>query len=250
LNNPITPCIYGWHTIISTLKLNPNNLQRIFLQKNRKDIRAQEVMDLASKLHIPLEIIERDELDTLAQKGKHQGVVGFLNAASSVALNENHLDVLLSQLSAPRLILVLDEIQDPHNLGACLRTADASGVQVVLIPKDKSCEITPLVRKVASGAAEKIPVIAVTNLSRVLEKLKSLGFWIYGLAGEASDSLYQTQFDEHCVIVLGAEGQGMRRLTKEKCDFLLRIPMKGHVESLNVSVACGITLFEVVRQQQ
>jgi len=163
---------------------------------------------------------------------------------------ERQLDDFLHTLRSPALLLVLDGVTDPHNLGACLRTADAAGVQAVILPKDRSAGLTPVVRKVACGAAEHLPVFAVTNLARALRTLQAAGLWVYGAAGEAEKSLYDVDFTGSVALVLGAEGSGLRRLTREHCDALVKIPMTGSVESLNVSVATGVLLYEVVRQRR
>jgi 23S rRNA (guanosine2251-2'-O)-methyltransferase len=160
------------------------------------------------------------------------------------------LDELLERTEGPPLILVLDGVTDPHNLGACLRTADAAGALAVIVPKDKSATLTPVVRKVACGAAEVIPLVAVTNLARTLEKLQQRGLWVVGTAGEAEQEIYQQDLTGPLVMIMGAEGKGMRRLTREHCDFLVKLPMAGSVSSLNVSVATGVCLFEAVRQRQ
>ncbi len=160
------------------------------------------------------------------------------------------LEELLERTETPPLILVLDGVTDPHNLGACLRTADAAGATAVIVPKDKSATLTPVVRKVACGAAEVIPLVAVTNLARTLEKLQQRGLWVVGTAGEAEQEIYQQDLTGPLVMIMGAEGKGMRRLTREHCDFLVKLPMAGSVSSLNVSVATGVCLFEAVRQRQ
>jgi len=160
------------------------------------------------------------------------------------------LEEVLERTETPPLILVLDGVTDPHNLGACLRTADAAGATAVVVPKDKSATLTPVVRKVACGAAEVIPLVAVTNLSRTLEKLQQRGLWVVGTAGEAEQEIYQQDLTGPLVMIMGAEGKGMRRLTREHCDFLVKLPMAGSVSSLNVSVATGVCLFEAVRQRQ
>ncbi len=165
-------------------------------------------------------------------------------------LNEDDLIILLESLKEPPFLLILDEINDPHNLGACLRSADAAGVHAVIVPKDRSVSLTETVRRVACGAAEKVPFVQATNLARVMDKLREAGIWIVGTADEARDSLYKTSLAGPLALVMGSEGKGLRRLTREKCDFLVKIPMFGSVESLNVSVAAGICLFEALRQRK
>src|SRR5690606_2772877 len=190
---------------------------------------------------------DRQELDEWAGGG-HQGVVA--EVSPSQVWGENMLDELLERTEGPALLLVLDGVTDPHNLGACLRTADAAGAQAVIVPKDKSATLNATVRKVACGAAEVIPLVAVTNLARTLEKLQKKGLWIVGTAGEADKELYDLDLSGPTVLVMGAEGKGMRRLTRERCDFLARLPMAGSVSSLNVSVATGVCLFEALRQRR
>jgi 23S rRNA (guanosine2251-2'-O)-methyltransferase len=179
----------------------------------------------------------------------HQGVAALCQWRDTVK-DEAFLNKLLTNLDHPALILVLDEVTDPHNLGACLRTADAAGVDAVIVPKDNSATLNMTVRKVASGAAEKVNLVAVTNLARTLAGLQERGIWISGTAGEADHSVYQADFTGPVAIVMGSEGKGLRRLTREHCDYLISIPMAGVVSSLNVSVAAGVCLFEAVRQRQ
>ena len=202
---------------------------------------------LAKQNGIKNEPVSRQQLDKLTDNAVHQGVAAECHKAAEY--HENDVDKIIDSTAKP-LFLILDGIQDPHNLGACLRSADAFGVNAVIVPKDKSVGITPTVSKVASGAAETVPFIAVTNLARTLRNLKESGIWIFGAAGEATQTLYEADLTVPAGLVLGAEGQGMRRLTKEHCDVLLNIPMQGSVSSLNVSVATGIFLFETLRQRQ
>jgi 23S rRNA (guanosine2251-2'-O)-methyltransferase len=178
----------------------------------------------------------------------HQGIVA--NAAALPDYTDSDLVRLLEEAKSPSLILILDGVTDPHNLGACLRTADAVGVDFVIIPKDKSASITPVVSKVACGAAESIPLVRVTNLARAMDVIKQQGVWIYGAAGEANQTIYELDFTSTIALALGAEGDGLRRLTREHCDGLFSLPMLGHVESLNVSVATGVSLYEVIRQRR
>jgi len=188
----------------------------------------------------------RQRLDGMAPEGRHQGVVAKVAAALALP---HTLDGVLEGLSEPALLLVLDGVQDPHNLGACLRVADAMGAHAVIAPKDRAAGLNPTVRKVASGAAETIPFITVTNLARTLRELQDLGIWVVGTAGESENDLFGMKLDGPLALVLGAEGEGLRRLTRENCDQLARIPMFGTVESLNVSVAAGMCLFEARRQR-
>lgn len=242
----MTEYIFGFHSVLTMLEKKSSFIQEILLNIKREDQRAQKIQALAAQKNISVKIVNKEALDTLCHNNNHQGFVAVCSQAKS--LGENQLDELIDQNISPKLILILDGIQDPHNLGACLRSADAVGVNLVIIPKDKACEITPLVRKTACGAVENLSIMTVVNLKRVIETLKKKNFWIYGLDGTAETSIYETKFDANTALVLGSEGQGLRRLTKESCDFLINIPMRGHVESLNVSVACGISLFEAMRQ--
>jgi 23S rRNA (guanosine2251-2'-O)-methyltransferase len=196
---------------------------------------------------VPVGQKDRRELDEWAE-GVHQGVVA--EVSPSQVWGEAMLEELLDRREGPPLLLVLDGVTDPHNLGACLRTADAAGALAVIVPKDKSATLNATVRKVACGAAEVIPLVAVTNLARTLEKLQQRGLWLVGTAGEAEQELYQQDLTGPTVLIMGAEGKGMRRLTRDHCDYLVKLPMSGSVSSLNVSVATGVCLFEAVRQRQ
>jgi 23S rRNA (guanosine2251-2'-O)-methyltransferase len=191
---------------------------------------------------------DTQQLDKLAGGGKHQGIVAQCQMPQP--LNESTLDPMLEYPDHPLLFLVLDGVQDPHNLGACLRTADAAGVDAVIIPRDRAVSLTSTVIKVASGAAYTVPVISVTNLSRTMRYMQDAGVWFVGTDGASSQSLYELELTGSIAIVMGAEGSGLRRLTKEVCDYLVNLPMAGSVESLNVSVATGVCLYEVVRQRE
>ncbi len=239
--------IFGVHAVGSLLQNQSERVQYLCVTRERQDKKIEAILQLARKKNIRIEQVSRQELDKMSGDANHQGVIAFCEKARNYS--EEDLENLLQNLSQPPFILVLDGVQDPHNLGACLRSADAAGVNVVIAPKDKAVSITSVVSKVASGAAESIPFVQVTNLARTLEKLKELGIWLYGAAGEADQSLYQVDLSGPVAIVMGAEGSGLRRLTKDCCDLLLKIPMFGSVSSLNVSVATGIFLFEVVRQR-
>lgn len=245
--NPTKQYIFGLHAVNALLHNQPERVQRLCVQKERSDQKIEALIQLAKELAIPLEQMPRQELDRLTQAANHQGVLAFCEKAH--VYSENELETLLQSISGPPLVLVLDGIQDPHNLGACFRSADAAGVHVIIAPKDKSVGLTPVVSKVASGATESVPFVQVTNLARALEKLKALGIWIYGTAAEAEQTIYETDVTGPAAIVIGAEGEGLRRLTRERCDVLVKIPMHGTVSSLNVSVATGVMLFEVVRQR-
>lgn len=239
--------IFGIHAVSALIKKHPERVIQILVAHERGDKKIDSILKLAKKSHLNVIKSSHAELDKLSQDGNHQGVLA--NCKKVKNFSEDDLFALLDDLDKPALLLVLDGVQDPHNLGACFRSADAAGVDAVIAPKDKAVGLTPVVSKVACGAAETIPFVQVTNLARTLDKLKDQGVWIYGAAGEADASLFQTDLKGSVAIVLGAEGEGLRRLTKEKCDSLIKIPMLGHVSSLNVSVATGVMLFEVVRQR-
>lgn len=238
--------VFGLHAVEALLKKQPERVQRLCLLQARDDKKIQAINQLAKTQQIRLEFLSRQELDSLTSGENHQGVVAFCQAVKNYA--EEDLESLLDNHPKP-LLLILDGVQDPHNLGACLRSADAAGVTAVIAPRDKAVGITPTVSKVASGAAETVPFIQVTNLARTLRFLQERGVWIYGAAGEAEKNLYEVEFKGAVAIVLGAEGAGLRRLTRDHCDVLVNIPMQGTVSSLNVSVATGILLFEAVRQR-
>lgn len=240
--------IFGIHAVQSLLENHPERIYRICIAKERQDKRLEELLHLAQQANIAIEQTNRHTMDRLAHNTNHQGVIAFCRSADS--LTESDLNQILDQLTTPAFLLILDGVQDPHNLGACFRSADAAGVHAIIAPKDKSVGLTATVSKVASGAAETVPFVQVTNLARTLEKLKAKGIWIYGAAGEAEKTLYETDLTGPIALVLGAEGSGLRRLTRELCDGLIKIPMVGTVESLNVSVATGVFLFEALRQRK
>lgn len=243
-----TERVFGLHAVRSLLERSPARISLLLAQESRDDARMDEVLELAEKANVPVRRVARQELDERVPGVSHQGVLAETGGAPS--LGEHDLPVFIESLKRPPLILILDSVQDPHNLGACLRSADAAGVDVVIIPKDKSAPLNATVRKVACGAAETIPVVRVTNLARTLRALRDAGVWIYGAAGEAEASLYDTDLNGPLALVLGGEGKGLRRLTREHCDGLLSIPLAGSISSLNVSVATGICLFEAQRQRR
>ena len=216
------------------------------MAEGRSDPRVQTLIELASESRVAVGQAERREMDAWVE-GVHQGVVA--EVSPSQVWGEAMLDELLDRTEGAPLLLVLDGVTDPHNLGACLRSADAAGALAVIVPKDKSATLTPVVRKVACGAAEVIPLVAVTNLARTLEKLQQRGLWVVGTAGEAEVSIYDQDLTGPTILIMGAEGKGMRRLTREHCDYLVKLPMAGSVSSLNVSVATGVCLFEALRQR-
>lgn len=239
--------VYGVHAVEALLRHHPKRVKQLWLAEGRQDPRVQTLVELARQARVSTASRDRRELDEWAE-GVHQGVVA--EVSPSQVWGENMLEELLERAEGPPLLLVLDGVTDPHNLGACLRTADAAGVLAVIVPKDKSATLNATVRKVACGAAEVIPLVAVTNLARTLEKLQQRGLWIVGTAGEAEQDIYALDMSGPTVLIMGAEGKGMRRLTREHCDYLARLPMSGSVSSLNVSVATGVCLFEAVRQRR
>ncbi|WP_133136400.1 23S rRNA (guanosine(2251)-2'-O)-methyltransferase RlmB [Legionella rowbothamii] len=240
--------VYGVHAV-SALLANPHRvIRKLFISQERMDKRVQDLLDKASQAKVSIEKLSAQQMNQRFADFNHQGIVASASALPDY--NESHLLALFEASKSPALILILDGVTDPHNLGACLRSADATGVDFVVIPKDKNASITPVVSKVACGAAESVPLVRVTNLVRSMELLKEQGVWIYGAAGEATQSLYQTDCTGAMAIVMGAEGEGLRRLTREHCDGLFSLPMLGSVDSLNVSVATGVSLYEVLRQRK
>ncbi len=243
--------IFGLHAVEAALKQDAESIEQLWCDKQRRDKRLQGLVQLAAKRGIKPQQLSRDELDKLAPGGKHQGVVAQVQQSSATtARNETFLEQLLTDLEVAPFLLVLDGVTDPHNLGACLRSADAAGVHAVIAPRDRACGLTPVVRKVASGAAETVPFVQVTNLSRTIKSLRDAGVWVIGTAlEEGAVSLYERDLKGPLALVLGAEGKGIRRLTRENCDELVYVPMAGTVQSLNVSVATGVCLFEALRQR-
>ena len=236
--------IGGFHAVIAALEDGTRKPLEVLLAQHRQDERSRRVGALARAAGIPVRLCAKSELDLAAPELRHQGVLAKIPAPGFSG--EDALDL---PAAPDRLVLVLDGVQDPHNLGACLRTAEAAGVHAVIVPKDRASGLTPVARKVAAGSAERVPVITVTNLARTLKRLQELGYWITGLAGEADQSLFESDLSGPRVLVLGAEGEGLRRLTREHCHQLVRIPMAGKAESLNVSVAAAVCLYEAVRQR-
>lgn len=245
--------IYGLHAAQSAIEQHPERVKDVLLLKGRQDKRMSALLDQVRAHSIKFRLVDRETFERQLNKSelsgaRHQGVLVLTTAAP--VLKENDLDDLLDSLSVAPLLLVLDGVTDPHNIGACLRTCDAAGAHGLIVPKDKSGSLTPTAVKIASGASETVPFFAVTNLARTLDALKERGIWVYGTAGEASTEVYQMNLTGPMALVMGAEGDGMRRLTRERCDGLIHIPMAGTVSSLNVSVAAGVTLFEAVRQRR
>lgn len=245
----MTDFIYGVHAV-SQLLQQPQQVSRLWVLSAVNNPRLQALVALAQQAGIAIKWVDRPALEQMVGLVAHQGVVASPVAASVTRYTEADLLPLLARVAKP-LVLILDGVQDPHNLGACLRTADASGVTAVIIPKDRAVSLTAVVSKVACGAAETVPLIAVTNLVRTLNQLKQQRFWIVGTAGDAPQSLYELELDlsSPLALVMGAEDKGLRRLTREACDHLVAIPLHGRVSSLNISVAAGVCLFEMVRQQ-
>jgi len=240
--------VYGLHAVEGLLEKTPARVALLNVAAGRDDRRIRQVLRQADAAGIPVRQLPRAELDALLPDASHQGVIASLHGAAP-ELHEQDLPAFLEALTEPAFLLVLDGVQDPHNLGACLRSADAAGVQAVIVPRDRAARITPVVRKVACGAAESVPVFSVTNLARTLRLLKQAGIWLYGASDDAEGGLYDTDLSGPLALVLGAEGKGLRRLTREHCDHLVAIPMAGQVDSLNVSVAAGVLLFEARRQR-
>lgn len=238
--------LFGIHAVKAALAAG-QPIHRLHVLAGRTDKRLAPLRAAAAERNIAVEERARRELDTMVEGARHQGVIAEL--AGELHRLPEDLDTVLAGLQGPGFFLVLDGVQDPHNLGACLRTANAAGVDAVIVPKDRSAGLTPAARKVAVGAAETTPLLQVTNLARTLRQLADAGVWIVGAAGEADTSLYAADLAGPLALVLGAEGSGLRRLTREHCDLLVQLPMAGSVESLNVSVAAGVCLYEAVRQR-
>lgn len=247
MTSPETQLLIGIHAVASALKAAAGEVEWLRIAADSKNRRLLEIESRAHGSGIEVIRSSLAELDKLSDQQRHQGVIAGFKGSNVAA--EGRLDAILDAIDNTPLILVLDGIQDPHNLGACLRTAEAAGVNLVIICKDRSAGITPVVRRAASGAAETLSIIQATNLARVLRALKKRGIWLAGTSEEAGDSLYTTDLTGPLALVMGSEGSGLRRLTSELCDYLVSIPMAGQVESLNVSVATGVCLYEINRQR-
>ena len=240
--------LFGFHAVQSRMRQHATSIQEILIDQDRVDPRMKDLFKLAGSYNIRVMQVDRDRLDGMAgRNGRHQGVIARVIDAP-MPYKDIH-DILESDLTEPPFFLILDGVEDPHNLGACLRVADAMGVQAVIAPKDRAVGVNATVRKVASGAAETVPFISVTNLARTMRELKEAGVFIIGTTMDSESTLLNTKLDGPIALVLGAEGDGIRRLTAENCDALVTIPMFGSVESLNVSVASGICLYEARRQR-
>lgn len=240
--------IFGLHAVQALLKSAPQRVIEIYMVQGRNDQKLQKIVNAAQSNGIHCQVVNRNKLDELVIDENHQGVVAVCTPGETY--DETWLFNLLDNLNEPAFLLILDGVTDPHNLGACMRSAEAAGVHAVIAPKDKSAGLTPIARKVACGAAEVLPFVPVTNLARTLKKLQEKGIWLFGAAGDAEHSIYQSNLKGPIGILMGAEGDGLRRLTQDTCDHLMNIPMAGTVSSLNVSVATGICLFEAVRQRR
>ena len=240
--------IAGINAVAAAVEHDAGNVREVLIETGAKNPRLVEIEGNARRMGIDVRRVAQQALDGVAGGLRHQGVAARYAAAKT--WDEHELPALVEAAAGRALVLVLDGVQDPHNLGACLRSAAAAGVTAVIIPKDKAVQVNATVRKTSAGAADTIPVIRATNLARVLRELQQLGVWIHGLAGDAEASLYDLDLKGNVALVLGGEADGMRRLTREHCDSLVRIPMPGEFESLNVSVATGVALFEAVRQRR
>ncbi len=238
--------IYGIHAVKALLERDPQRFLEVFILKGREDRRLQPLIAELEATGIVIQVANRQWLDDKVEGAVHQGIIARVREGRQY--QENDLPGLLENVETP-FLLVLDGVTDPHNLGACLRSADAAGVHAVIVPRDRSAQLNATAKKVACGAAENVPLIRVTNLARTLRLLQEMNVWVVGTAGEADHTLYQSKMTGPMALVMGAEGEGMRRLTREHCDELISIPMAGTVSSLNVSVATGICLFEAVRQR-
>jgi len=237
--------IHGFHAVTARIRQNADSVLELYVDAQRRDPRARDLLKLAESNGVRIVSVDGKRLDGMAGNASHQGVVAKVDAARRVV----NLEDVLDTLNEPPLLLVLDGVQDPHNLGACLRSADAFGVHAVIAPKDRAVGLNATVEKVACGAAETVPYITVTNLARTLRELKERDIWVVGADGEADDTLNNFYHNSALALVLGAEGEGLRRLTKETCDQLVKIPMLGSVASLNVSVSAGILLYEARSQR-
>ncbi|WP_394130317.1 23S rRNA (guanosine(2251)-2'-O)-methyltransferase RlmB [Shewanella maritima] len=238
--------IFGIHALKALLNNSPERVIEMWALQGREDERLEPLLALAASMGVTVQKASRKVLDEKAASTQHQGVVARVKPAKQ--LGENELDDLLANTETP-FLLILDGVTDPHNLGACLRNADAAGVHGIIVPKDNSVGLTATVSKVACGAAEAVPLFQVTNLARTMRHIQDKGVWIVGTAGEAEGNVYQADLKGSLAIAMGAEDKGLRRLTRESCDSLVSIPMAGSVSSLNVSVATGVCLFEAVRQR-
>lgn len=236
--------IYGIHAVEAAIRKQPENVLQIFVQQGRNDNRISKILSIAKNSGVATQAITNDKLKEKCPRSRHQGVVAEIRSGQQ---DVPSLEDILARDSV--LLLILDEVQDPHNIGACLRTADAVGVDAVIVSKNRSPALTPVIRNVASGAAETVPYIMVSNLARALDNIKDSNVWVIGTSGDSHSDIYDTTASQRLALVMGSEGKGMRRLTRESCDELVSIPMQGSVESLNISVATAVCLYEIRRQQ-
>ncbi|MDC8012124.1 23S rRNA (guanosine(2251)-2'-O)-methyltransferase RlmB [Tahibacter soli] len=239
--------LFGINSVDAALSHDPGNIVELFIETGTTNARLKELSERARDLGVKPHGRTRELLDRMTGGARHQGVVAQYRAAPP--RTEADLKALVEAAGQGALVVVLDGVTDPHNLGACLRSAEAAGATAVVVTKDKAVGITPIVRRASAGAADRVPFIAATNLARTLRSLKDMGVWLVGLAGDVDADFYGVDLAGPIALVIGSEGEGLRRLTREQCDFLVRIPMRGSVESLNVSVATGVTLFEALRQR-
>ncbi len=244
----MTEQVFGFHAVRQIFEQDMSRVIEIWTQEGRSDAKFDALLKQAATQGLAIQRVPKKTLDKFSDGGVHQGIL--IRCQSRQLQTSLTLEEGLANLSVPPFLLILDEVQDPHNLGACLRTADAAGIHAVVVPKHRACPLSPTVHKVASGAAERVPVIQVTNLANTLRWLQQQGVWIVGADQGGETSLFAARLTGPLAWVLGAEGSGLRRLTRENCDVLVSIPMQGKVESLNVSVATGICLFEAVRQRR
>ncbi|MEZ5652289.1 MAG: 23S rRNA (guanosine(2251)-2'-O)-methyltransferase RlmB [Burkholderiaceae bacterium] len=237
--------LVGFHAVIGRLKRAPETITELYVDQTRNDPRMAELLRRAEQAGVRLLQVESKRLDRLGRSRRHQGVVAFAEAA----FEPPTLESLIADIDGPALLLILDGVTDPRNLGACLRVADGAGAHAVIAPKDHACQLTDVAVQTASGAAESVPYVMVTNLARAMDQLQEAGIWTVGMTDDAGQNLFELDLPESVAWVLGAEGRGLRRLTRERCDFLGAIPMQGAISSLNVSVAAGVALYESVRRR-
>ena len=242
-----TELLIGIHSVEAALNYDAGNILELYVESGQQNPRVRELAERARDAGVKPHARDKADLDRRPGGAHHQGIAAKSRAPP--ARSESDLPAIIDAAGNSALFLVLDGVTDPHNLGACLRSAEAAGVTAVIVPKDKAAGITPRVRRATAGAADRVPFVASTNLARSLKLLRQSGIWLTGLAGDGNQSLYACDFKGPVAVVIGSEGEGMRRLTREACDFIARIPMQGSVESLNVSVATGVVLFEVLRQR-
>lgn len=238
--------VYGFHAVLARLRRSPASFRELLLDASRDDARMRDLVRAAQDAGLRPVGVDSHRLDRLCPQRRHQGVVAFVDEATPVA----SLDDLLDQCEGPPFLVLLDGVTDPRNLGACLRVADGAGVNAVVAPKDRACALTEVALQTASGAAESVPYVMVTNLARTLDDLQERGIWTVGAVDDADRPLYSARLTGALALVLGAEGRGLRRLTRERCDELVSIPMAGAVSSLNVAVATGVMCYEAVRQRR